>query len=607
MKIFGKNFLEKKMNNNLKQPFELNLNTVFKDKEYIIPIYQRSYAWEKNEIEQLLTDIQDSVGNYYLGSLIVDEISHNYYSVIDGQQRLTTIFLLLSFLKNNSLTSNSLRFEAREKSNETLKIIKNNTNNEMDEDSYLSPEIIRGYKIIQNYFKPHDTEFINQFKSKLSNILIICTQVPKKIDLNHYFEIMNTRGEQLEIHEIAKGRLLSVIEDAQDRSIAAEIWDACSQMDSYIQMNFDSDTRNKIFGETWDIFSPKTFNDLRNSFAINNLNEDEIHFSLFDQLTNKVKTETNEENKENDEKERFESIISFPNFLLIVNEATCMDKDNDFSLDDKNFIKNLKHNWDNNNCALEFIYNLLYCRFLFDTLVVKREYAKDYKEEGKWSLQKLEMYNNDDKKKPLYKNTFPQEDENYDNLRNIQATLRITYTSPKTMHWISILLSSLKPGTVIDSKNILNTLETYACNKIKEAKYETATGFGIERIIFTYLDYILIRDKKVEIPDYQIQFRTSIEHFYPQHPTENEKWNEKDLNSLGNLALITVTANSRFSNLSPSSKISTYPDTINQSPKLKLMSKIMSDNKNEWTTSLVEKHKQEMFELLQNEFLRLNI
>ena len=89
----------------MEQPKELNLANIFSGVEYIIPIYQRSYAWEKYEIEQLLDDIfdfkdkNDVQSKYYLGSLIVDNLGNNQFSVIDGQQRLTTIFLLFAFLR----------------------------------------------------------------------------------------------------------------------------------------------------------------------------------------------------------------------------------------------------------------------------------------------------------------------------------------------------------------------------------------------------------------------------------------------------------------------------------------------------------------------------
>ena len=52
----------------------------------------------------------------------------------------------------------------------------------------------------------------------LDRVHIIHYQVPKDIDLNHYFEIMNSRGEQLEKHEIIKARLMSVLQDLDDKS-----------------------------------------------------------------------------------------------------------------------------------------------------------------------------------------------------------------------------------------------------------------------------------------------------------------------------------------------------------------------------------------------------
>lgn len=237
------------MNKTIKQPEEFNLKNIFIGNEYIIPIYQRNYAWEQEEIEQLLGDIYDSSGRYYLGSLIVDEITPNTFSVIDGQQRLTTIFLLLTFLKDKTLSKKSLRFETREKSNITLNDLSEKAN--LDKDWFYSKEIIEGFDVIKNYFSVEETknpEYRNQFLSKLQNILIIRTQVPKQIDLNHYFEIMNTRGEQLELHEIAKGKILSIIDKdmPQYKAVAGLIWDKCSQMDSYIQMNFDKTSR-KIY------------------------------------------------------------------------------------------------------------------------------------------------------------------------------------------------------------------------------------------------------------------------------------------------------------------------------------------------------------------------
>lgn len=596
------------MNQTIKQPEEFNLKNIFIGNEYIIPIYQRNYAWEQEEIEQLLGDIYDSSGKYYLGSLIVDEITPNTFSVIDGQQRLTTIFLLLTFLKDKTLSKKSLRFEAREKSNITLNDLSEKAN--LDKDWFYSKEIIEGFDVIKNYFSVEETknpEYRNQFLSKLQNILIIRTQVPKQIDLNHYFEIMNTRGEQLELHEIAKGKILSIIDKdkPQYKDVAGLIWDKCSQMDSYIQMNFDKTSRKNLFSKQWDIFLCSKPEDLLSKISLEKESSDK-RFSLFEKLEAPTIESTTKEDDDY-ENERFESIISFPNLLLIVNEAMQNSStDDDSTLDDKKFIETLKKQWANGNNAITFIYNLLKYRFLFDKYIIKREYARDYKEEGKWSLQMLQMYFDQAKshEKPSYKLTYAV-DENVDDkktetLRSLQSALRITYTSPKTMHWISKALSKLNEN---QDSDLTTVLEEYACKKIDEANYKDASGFGIDRIVFTYLDYVLDRDKvcKQSIPNFQFQFRTSIEHFYPQHPIEKEKWNDVSLNSFGNLALITVSSNSKFSNLDPQSKVASYPDTIKQSPKLQLMQEIMKENGNIWNEELVKKHKEEMIMLLTRE------
>ncbi len=598
------------MMQNIKQPEELNLTNIFVGSEYIIPIYQRNYAWEKDEIEQLLNDIYDSNGRYYLGSLIVDEVAPNIYTVIDGQQRLTTLFLLLSYLKDETLSKQALRFEAREKSNITLMDLFEKQ--KIEKENFYTGEIIDGFDVIRNFFKVAELKnnlYQCQFKSKLPNILLIRTQVPKHIDLNHYFEIMNTRGEQLEIHEIAKGKILGAIDAYKPdyTAVAGLIWDKCSQMDSYIQMNFDKRSRKCLFGNNWDSFNCKNIDEVMFHISIES-EDNENRFSLFDIINTQYGAKTENIDENDDENERFESIISFPNLLLIVNEAMhSISLDDDLTLDDKRFIDTLKWHWENGDRALEFVFNLLKCRFLFDKYIIKREYAKDYKEDGRWSLQKLLMYydKSSNQEKPSYKLTYADNDDENDKktetLRSLQSALRITYTSPKTMHWMSNVLLALNENQNADLKEIL---ERYACDKVENANYKEASGFGIDRIVFTYLDYVLDRDSIVSIPNFQFQYRTSIEHFYPQHPIEKEKWDDKHLDCFGNLALITVSSNSRFSNLDPLSKANSYPETIKQSPKLQLMRNIMKENNDVWDQSLADKHGKEMLELLEKEIIK---
>ena len=393
----------KRMIENIVQPQEYSIENIFLEHEYIIPIYQRNYAWSKDEIEQLLDDINDIKlndinGKYYLGSLIVNKIERNRFEVIDGQQRLTTLFLLLSYLKYDSIKSDSLRFKAREKSNKTLKDIYETKAGykELKNEEEYSTDIIEGYSIIENYFLGENTDFIFKFKEKISSVYIIRTQVPKDIDLNHYFEIMNTRGEQLELHEIVKAKIIGAIKtegkitevDKIDKVIAGEIWDACAQMDRYVQMSFSPDKREKLFSGSWNSFT--SFDDIRKALndsyrdKIKEDNKDELKPLKLKDILTKTKINLKQSNVNKEENERFESIISFPNFILQVNEAmNISETENDAGLDDKKFLEPLKDRWSSKEKALDFIYYLLKYRYLFDCYIIKREYYGNHNSEGK--------------------------------------------------------------------------------------------------------------------------------------------------------------------------------------------------------------------------------
>ena len=608
------------MQKSIVQPEELLAAELFNDTSYIIPIYQRNYAWGTGEIEQLLDDISGaSYGDgcsYYIGNLIVNQIDNDLFEVIDGQQRLTTLFLLLSFLDCSSIRKNSLRFEARDRSNRTLEcldLLKDDPGKLGDYD--YSNEILDGYSIIERYFSAHDDAFKDSFRKKLGRIAIIRTQVPCDIDLNHYFEVMNTRGEQLELHEIAKARIIGAIktgddiseQDKKDVAIASRIWDACSQMDKYVQMCFDISTaRKKLFGDDWDSFKCNSFSDLRPIFDCDSPFDDMI--PLKEILKGSAGIEGRSEDSR-EEQSRFESIISFPNFLLQVNKAMNLSgEEDDASLDDKRFLVLLERHWSSKECALDFIFSMLRYRYLFDKYIIKREYQGQYKTDGRWSLQRLYRYKGDSGDKPAYSAAFsfsrPEDDsadEASDNhlLSLLESCLRITYTSPRAMHWVAIVLN--EAGNKADCNRIISTLERYCCGKVAAADYLVRKGFAIDRIVFSYLDYILYRDNRDKFKDFQFQFRNSIEHFFPQNPmTDDDSVSISNRDSFGNLALITVSANSKFSNLLPRYKIE-FSNIISQSPKLRLMKDLLEEHSNCWDDACVDRHNAEMLALLRHE------
>jgi uncharacterized protein with ParB-like and HNH nuclease domain len=82
-----------------------SIEETFRQCFYIVPDYQREYVWTEKEIQQLLDDIDEELDlsqrrEYFIGTVLVAPTSEkNHYEVIDGQQRLTTFFLLLCALR----------------------------------------------------------------------------------------------------------------------------------------------------------------------------------------------------------------------------------------------------------------------------------------------------------------------------------------------------------------------------------------------------------------------------------------------------------------------------------------------------------------------------
>ncbi|MBF1183178.1 MAG: DUF262 domain-containing protein [[Eubacterium] sulci] len=604
--------------NDIVQPKEFNIENIFEGNKYVIPLYQRNYAWGIDEIEQLLDDIYDApVGrDYFLGSLIVNYlVEEDKFEVIDGQQRLTTLYLLLSYYDKNYLHDDSLQFEAREKSNKTLKKIYklNDKEDVLDLDTGLSDEIIEGYAIVNNYFRKKSDDEKKTLGDKFKSIKIIRTQVPAGIDLNHYFEVMNTRGEQLELHEIAKARIIGAItsdenesDDSKDKEIAVKIWDACSRMDKYVQMCFSIKERGKIFGDDWDSFSAKDFEDLKLKYEeVNKLSSKSIGYggedtSKLSEILSGTREDVSDEKGDEEEDDlRFESIISFPNFILQVNKVLQNINDEESSLDDKDFLKQLEDRWSSKGKAVEFIYSMLKYRYIFDRYIIKREYTGETKLEGTWSLKRLKKYIGKKRyEKPSYLGTFEHDNKN-NILKVLESCLRVTYTSPKTMHWVARVMNLAKCKVDVDT--IINELESYCCKKVEESHPNEHRGFSIERIVFTYLDYILYRDNINEFKDFYFQFRTSIEHFFPRHPIGDEKdVSEEHRDDFGNLALITTSANSVLSNNPPEYKVK-HKKVLEQSPKFKRMADLLENKDRKWDDDLVNEHGQEMINLLDSD------
>lgn len=511
------------------------------DQRYLIPMYQRNYAWGPSQIEQLIIDILDAQQNaklsqknrtYYLGTLVVFEklcnaCSKQIFEVIDGQQRFTTLTLLAIYLKQyfTSIGSDympwykgpNIEFESRPKSSEALTALLNNSIEKIDNtyDDTHNSSIISGYKsiveIMQNKFNLRsegnqtDKTDLKEFCGYLfSKVQIVRVPVPNETDLNHYFEVMNNRGEQLEKHEIIKARLLSVIENAKSselnltesniaKSLIHNVWEACSNMNKYIQYGFNTTLRKKIFSEDLTCLVPQNFDDLLSIYAQTDNSDNEehnndnkskptLHDILFDEyydnVANPYETADSKAAAENGDGETYYSLINFSNFLLhvlriMINEQSSSQQD--IALDDKQLLPQFEQyiltrpNFNNGkhfsvlSQVKTFIYYLLKTKFIFDHFIIKRN-TQDSK--GHWTLEKLTM--GKISHSPYYKNSF---DQGNDSLVMLQSAFHVSTPTMNYKHWLNAALNYLYQHynnndceTGIDSLSYLRYLEAVARN-----------------------------------------------------------------------------------------------------------------------------------------------
>lgn len=606
---------------------------------YVIPRYQRAYAWEDREIVQLIDDINDSTGDYYIGSLVVAKVKGKVetYEVVDGQQRLTTLYLLLHYLVScgrlEGEVGKTLSFDCRPNSNYTLTHIQGlllDRNSLADNEDRLEQSIMNGLKVIDQKFTTGDAIDVAAFIERLNSVILYRIEVPEHTDLNRYFEIMNTRGEQLEQHDILKAQLMEYL-NRREQEFFARVWDACSDMTGYVQMHFAKEEREKIFGSEWNNKPSDDWNDYKVCLAMEQGEDHKV--SIKSILKPSFSVEVADGMLEDDKTPiRFDSIIGFPHFLLHVLrvflrvESASIDEEKELGslLDDKRLLKDFneviaygrmggKRIKDNKRgFARRFILFLLRSRFLFDKFIIKREYAGD-DQEGTWSLKELCTSGAWSAKKPYYANTRLRYENEWEKTyapRNkeclmIQSALRVSYTSPKVMHWITRLLEWLFDEETVLPK-LTDEAERIAAEAVQEGFLDEGDhelGVQTPHIVFNYLDYLLWKEDKGQdkkYTDFVFEFRNSVEHWYPQHPSDGtiEPWDGRDV--FGNLCIISRSVNSKFSNLSPESKMKSYKKMVQKgSLKLRIMGDIIERGTSEtWRLSECAKHEEEMIRLL---------
>ncbi len=607
----------------------LDIKSFLSQDKYRIPIYQRNYDWGEKQALQLIEDIADYASikkdkKYYIGSAVVfarNNGSEEYYETIDGQQRLTTLTILMIVLtqineaqdKMTWFKEANLSYDHRNEADEAIRLIAK---------KQLSKH--PSANSINEVYRIFSDKLLNKVKDKgiglpdfvdylLSNVIIMRIPVPRDTDLNHYFEIMNSRGEQLEKHEVLKASLMGHLEnDKPSLCFFNDIWEACSDMSTYVQMKMKPKLRELLFSGTWTELQNKDFDELVSEYqkkGIDSTNEqDEYSKSrtldqLFDDAEKNVKYELPKTDLDKEGgSDRFGSIINFPNFLLQTlkvmyqfEEEKKTDIDEEIKLDDKRLIDIFQtvlrsyNDSEKRGFVKRFALSLLCMRYLFDSYVIKREYING--KEG-WSLKTLKKY---DDSKVNYVSTFTQ-DENEDDvskdIRMLEAMFHVSAPTQIYKHWLNAVLYYVY-GKYKKEKDGLNRsrpmrdslytlactymLDRYLCEEttefetiIFENDFEASNntihwqmidnGCGVENFVFNFYDYVTWKQNPQKYSKFEFTYRTSVEHFYPQHAMDgNPQLDEEDgLNDYGNLCLISRGMNSKFSNNMPKAKLENF-------------------------------------------------
>ncbi|WPV00584.1 DUF262 domain-containing protein [Mucilaginibacter sp. cycad4] len=232
-----------------------SIRELFTGVKYSIHYYQREYQWERKQIEELIEDLTgefleyysddherqevEKYGHYFMGSVVLTEDEN---AIIDGQQRLTSLALLLIYLTLNlkdehdkaevlnlihsqkyGKTTFNINVEER---NECLESILDGKEFELNNRPESVKNIWNRYNDIKSLMIDAVSEqALPYFKDWIiDNVQFIRIEAQTEQDAHKIFVSMNDRGLSLTATEMLKGYLLSEIADDNERQKANELW-----------------------------------------------------------------------------------------------------------------------------------------------------------------------------------------------------------------------------------------------------------------------------------------------------------------------------------------------------------------------------------------------
>lgn len=552
---------------------KLFVNKVFEN-WFRIPEYQRPYVWERDHVLELLEDVNtamqdDSESEYFLGSIVfnIKENSKNNqkfqeYDLLDGQQRLTTLFLLIAvgrdlsededlrktcsefmYQKENKFKGIperlrivfDIRDDVKEFINKYVKEDKGTLKDEELKELSNSKRIDKSIKnmanailTIKEYYNINNINLGEFYEYLFTKVLMVYVASEDLDDAFKLFTVLNDRGVKLRSSDILKASNLKEVEESE-REKYAKIWE---------------DLENQ-FGDYFDNFLSHIRTILVKTKAKKNLLDEYEKLIYKNNLLSKGKN-------------TFDFVKKYKEIYNLVLENSYFDKFNNYDID-----------------------NLL--------TVMKETFPSDI-----WVPPLLKYF-----EKFRYENidVFIKKIE-----RKASYEWIMQYTPTKRIENMNAIIKIIEDANNSDdvlNKDELNQVKT---DKLKQTLQEEIYGRRFARYILYKLEYLRLGNtQKINIPKH-----ISVEHILPQNPEENSQW-VKDFSEeerkewtdkLGNLVLISRIKNSSLSRLDFKDKQEKYfKKSIEVFP---CVSKIMQNN--EWDLDTLKQNQEEQLNLLMESY-----
>lgn len=578
-----------------------------------IPIYQRLYVWGKEQIHTLLDDIVaaclESKNEFYLGGTLVIERTENEFDdvrcfdLIDGQQRFTTLWLISVILKEHLAAYTQvdtkqgkrlrISFSIRPQVTKFFEKVCDGLPASLPEAMQLEDALqeIRAY--FDNYSDKKealDKRALSEFI--LTKVQLILTTVPDHTDLNKLFEVINNRGVQLQHHEILKAKLLENI-NTQEREAYALLWDACANMNGYVERHLKAMTKLDtvaLYQKELDFKNGKR-EQLANAQAVldelKKIQQAEISQSMaLEDILNESTTFTISENDvskglDSGLPDRVTSIITFSMLLqhvlrIYLQQSTMTQHEDIAKISDKDLLFIFKKYWLDQKLEekdVKAFFELLWeVRYQFDKHIIKWVLVE---EEKQHAIRRMRI--NDNKKQ----DTQYLQRETADAYPDFTLLQSMLYHSQQmtTQYWLTPLLKFLLENHSDGAELYLQHLDNHLlCSRVDEPliirthrflqnlwhkevlidakeslgqKYENGTRYP--HYWFYKLEYVLYlklkRKNSPLVDNFRMTSKNSVEHVTPQNPEQKQdKIPVEILHNFGNLALVTKSINSEMSN-----------------------------------------------------------